>query len=365
MTVDFHAHLAPEEPRAPKFLRHLFDVDGYLERQAAAGIEHTVLSYSLGDGRGRGDDVEDAKLQHAFLADLVSRYPDRFTALAGIDPFGGSDWLAEAERALDSGFAGFCFPTSRRGRYLDSSDAADAFALANERRAIVLVHPSDTPVGPERTGDPFLTIWIGRPYDVGLCLARMLIADTLGPYPDIRVVVAQGGGTLATLLGRLDHVLEDFRRRPPEWGGPLDGPADGVDDFPPVPGGGRIPSWVIRLGIKLGLGPRGAGPGGPGSMPLGKPGKDSLRASFDGVPSERVGGIFFDTAVHDAAAIRAEIAAFGVDRIVLGTDHPPVGKAPGETVDLINELDLADEDREKILGGNARRILQASVATAI
>src|SRR2546423_305317 len=145
MTVDFHAHLAREEPSAPAFLRTLFDVSGYLDAQEAAGIEHTVLSYGLSEGgRGERGELEEARRQHDFLAGLVGKYPDRLSALAGIDPFGGGEWLAEAGRALDAGFAGLCFPTSLRGRYLDSPAAADAFALANERRALVFIHPSDS-----------------------------------------------------------------------------------------------------------------------------------------------------------------------------------------------------------------------------
>src|SRR3712207_8062454 len=45
--VDFHAHLARADPAAPSFMRLLFDVEGYLERQEAAGIGLTVLCYAL------------------------------------------------------------------------------------------------------------------------------------------------------------------------------------------------------------------------------------------------------------------------------------------------------------------------------
>ena len=110
MSIDFHAHLAREDPNAPFFMRDLFDVKGYLEKQERAGIERTVLSFALED---KGEAMDEIKGEHDFLAGLLEQYPDRFSALAAVDPFGGVEALAEGERALELGFTGFCFPTSR------------------------------------------------------------------------------------------------------------------------------------------------------------------------------------------------------------------------------------------------------------
>lgn len=364
MTVDFHAHLAPEEARAPEFLRSLFDVAGYLERQDAAGIDQTVLSYGLTEDGGSRKELDEARRQHDFLAGLIGRYPDRLAALAGVDPFGGASWLFEAERALEAGFAGFCFPTSRRGRYLDSAAAGEAFALANERRALVLVHPSDSPIGTDRTGDPFLAMWIGRPIDVGLCVSRMVIADTLAAYPNVRVVVAQSGGVLPVLLGRLEHVLTDFAQRPPEWGGPPEGRSP--EGHPEAAGGsprlptGRLGKSLMRLALKLGLRPPGVPRGGAALMR--QLPKEPLRAAFGASIEERVRRFYFDTATHHPATIQAAIAAFGIDRIVLGTDFPPVGESPAETIEVIDATGLACDERDKILAGNAREVLGAAPA---
>jgi predicted TIM-barrel fold metal-dependent hydrolase len=359
VTVDFHAHLAREEPSAPAFLRTLFDVPGYLEHQEAAGISRTILSYGLSEDGGRGGGLEEARRQHDFLAGLVAQYPDRFSALAGIDPFGGSPWLTEAERALENGFAGFCFPTSRRGRYLDSAAAADAFALANERRVLVFVHPSDSPIGTDRTGDPFLTMWIGRPLDVGLCVSRMVIADTLAAYPHVRAVVAQGGGVLPVLVGRLEHVLRDFTERPPEWGGP---PGGRFPEGHPLAESGRRPPTggpakaVMRLALKLGLRPPGVPRGGGAA--LGQLPKEPLKASFGPGIEERVRRFYFDTATHHPAAITAAVAAFGSDRMVFGTDFPPVGESPAETLAAVDAAGLDDEERERILSKNTNDLLK-------
>lgn len=322
MAIDFHAHLAREDPAAPPFMRALFDVDGYLERQQEAGVELTVLSYAPGDLAGSPDELEKAKAEHDFLAGLVADHPGRFKALAGVDPHGGKVWLDEAERALDAGFAGLAFPTSSQGRYLDMDGAQDAFELANERGLLVFLHPSDSPVAVERLGDPVLLGWLGRPYDTGICLARMLLADTLASYPKIRMLVAHSGGMLPMLLGRLDHVYASFERRAQfaalaAAGGP--GPP-----HPQQP----VAEWAIEPALT------------------------------DSPPSRRLDRLWFDTASYHPASLAAAIATVGAQRVVLGTDFPPAGDSPKPTLDLIEGLDIDPSERELILTGNARALLE-------
>jgi aminocarboxymuconate-semialdehyde decarboxylase len=338
MAIDFHAHLARENPDAPPFMRSLFDVDGYLERQEEAGVELTVLSYAPADLRGTPDELDEAKSEHEFLGELLREHPGRFAALAGLDAFGGQPWLDEAERALDAGFAGLCLPTSRDGRYLDADEAQDALALAEEREAVVFLHPSDSPVDAERAGDAVLRSWIGRPYDTGICLSRMLLADTLSRYPHVRVVVAHSGGALPMLLGRLDHVHEGFKRR----------------------------AAVMAGGGAPGGGPPGGGP--PGGPPGGGPPRASiapdraLQPVVEGEPpSRRLDGLYLDTASYHPAALHAAIEAVGVDRIVIGTDFPPAGDSPAPTLDLVRGLGLDAQATDKILTGNARELLERSV----
>ena len=45
---------------------------------------------------------------------------------------------------------------------------------------------------------------------------------------------------------------------------------------------------------------------------------------------------------------------------MLGTDFPPAGRSPKPTVDLIEGLGLTDDERDRILGGNARRLLNGA-----
>lgn len=330
MSIDFHAHLAREDPNAPPFMRDLFDVEGYLSKQEAAGIERTVLSYALEDERV---DLDDVRGEHDFLAGLIEQHPDRLSALAAFDPFGGPEWIAEAERVLELGFTGFCLPTSMGGRYLDSPEAADAFAFADERGVLVFLHPSAAPIEPERAGHRLVSAWVGRPYDTGICLTRMLLADTLAAYPNLRVIVAHSGGTLPMLIGRLGHVFTGMQRMAKFAGG---GP----------PGGGPP-----------GGGPPGGGKGPPG---LAIPDEAKIEPALEGRPlAERLDRVYLDTASYHPAPVQAAIATVGIDRVVLGTDFPPAGDSPDAAIAVLDALDAAD--REKILVTNGRSLLEGAV----
>jgi predicted TIM-barrel fold metal-dependent hydrolase len=333
--IDFHAHLAAGDPsKEPPFLRAMFDPEGYLERQAAVGIELTVLSNAL-MGDSTDDELADARVQHDFLAGLVDKHPDRFVALAGVNPWGGQQWVDEAERLLDEGFGGLVLESGRDGMYLDAPEAADMLALANDREALVFIHPSSSPITDDQTGDPMLTLWIGRPYDTGISLTRMLMTGTLSNYPNLKLVVAHGGGVLPMVIGRLDQVHATRQRMAAfaaAGGGPPGGPGGGGPPF----GGGSGPPF-----------------GGPPGPPAG------LATATDGGsrPSEQLRSVYLDSACYHPSGVLAAIAAVGIDHVVFGSDHPPVDQTPQSSLDVINQLDLPDEDRGKILAGNATGLL--------
>ena len=312
----------------PPSARALFDVDGYLERQQEAGIELSVLSNALLEDT-EGDELVVAKTENDFLADLVARYPDRFAALAGVNAWGGSPWIEEAERALEMGFAGFVFEAGRDGLYLDAPESGDFFELANEHGKLVMVHPSRSPIGLDRIGGPMMSLWIGRPFDTGICLCRMLMADTLSRYPNVRLVVCHGGGVAPMLLGRLDQVHAAYQRMAAAGGGA----------------------------------PPGSAHGGGGSLAQAPPTSAALAVAVEEAgPSQRLDSVYLDTACYHPSAVLAAIASVGVDRVVFGSDHPPAVASPLPSVQLIEQLELEDSDKEKILSGNARRLLEGARA---
>jgi predicted TIM-barrel fold metal-dependent hydrolase len=78
----------------------------------------------------------------------------------------------------------------------------------------------------------------------------------------------------------------------------------------------------------------------------------------------RLGQFFFDAAGHHPAALRAALELLGADRMVFGSDYPPAGDSPQAALELVDDLDLSQEDREKVLSGNARGLLERRTAVA-
>jgi predicted TIM-barrel fold metal-dependent hydrolase len=70
--------------------------------------------------------------------------------------------------------------------------------------------------------------------------------------------------------------------------------------------------------------------------------------------------VYFDSGVigRGPRALELAVKAFGVDRILFGTDFPPLPTLD-KTVAAFYDADLDAETREKILSGNAERILTA------
>jgi aminocarboxymuconate-semialdehyde decarboxylase len=85
--------------------------------------------------------------------------------------------------------------------------------------------------------------------------------------------------------------------------------------------------------------------GPPGPPPLPRP------------PSSYFGRIWVDTAVASAAHLEANLRVFGPERLVFGTDGPPILSAVEEAAALVAALPLDDDARAGVLGGNARELL--------
>jgi aminocarboxymuconate-semialdehyde decarboxylase len=81
-------------------------------------------------------------------------------------------------------------------------------------------------------------------------------------------------------------------------------------------------------------------------------------------PSELARRFYYDSMVFDPRGLRFIIDYLGADRIVLGSDYPAMPRRMPLS-DTVDDLDLPDEDRERVLSGNARRYLAASATAPV
>lgn len=90
--------------RMPEEMRGGVPLEQYIEKMDRAGIERSLLvAVRAGDSRMRGS----AEIPYAQVAAYCQQFPDRFSGLAGVDPFRGMRGVAELEVAVrDHGFVG-------------------------------------------------------------------------------------------------------------------------------------------------------------------------------------------------------------------------------------------------------------------
>ena len=93
-----------EQVRMPKEMRGGVTMDQYLEKMDIAGVERSLLiAVRAGDIRV----PESFEIPYSRVHEICQEHPDRFSGLAGIDPFRGMAGLKELEEAVNNmGFVG-------------------------------------------------------------------------------------------------------------------------------------------------------------------------------------------------------------------------------------------------------------------
>jgi aminocarboxymuconate-semialdehyde decarboxylase len=324
MRIDAHAHVivpealrdaAPDEAWRPRVFRqdgaqvvelggrairsavHEFvDVRAILAAQDAAGIDRVVLCpwvALLGYDADPADGLERCRVQNGGLAALQAAHPDRVSVLGAV-PLQDPD-LAAAELGalMDSGFAGVEVAASVNGTYLGDERFERFWEAAEASGALVFVHPTTRGFADPVFGDYYLWNLVGNPMETTIAAAHMVLAGVLERHPDLRVLLAHGGGALPALRGRLRH------------------------------------GWSLEPHARA---------------RLREPPEDSLRR------------FHYDTVTHDAAVLRELVAFAGADRVLLGSDYP-FDMADARPAETVAAAGLSRDDERAVLGGNAARLL--------
>jgi len=90
--------------RMPEDMRGGVTIENYLERMDRAGIERSLLiAVRCGDLNVR----ESFEIPYERVAEICAQYPDRFSGLAGVDPFRGMQGIYDLEKGVkEFGFVG-------------------------------------------------------------------------------------------------------------------------------------------------------------------------------------------------------------------------------------------------------------------
>jgi len=313
--IDIHGHLSPPEaarryPMPPS----LTDVDGMLAARAEVGIDLTILGSPVGAGammRVPGVDNyrqprDRLRAFHAWLAGLVARFPEQLRAYVYANPLGKDDHFADVAETLDDpAFVGLIINSSIDGRLLEPDSGADSFfAMAAEHARPVLVHPPAEPVGGPALKDFRFVEQVSRFCDITAGLAMLAFAGWMDKYPSLHIIGATGGGAVAALPERVDLAA-----RPRHWG------TSGA------------------------------------TAPLG-------RADAAARPGEAVRRLHVDTATSSRAHLAMNVEVLGATQVLFGTDSPPLTTPLAEAVGAVRELPIGEDDKQRILGGNAASLFR-------
>lgn len=292
--IDFHAHLLEPEvfkastnktvftgfgatpasaprPGAQNLMARMFDPAAEIEDMNARGIDMAVVTHStVLQGTSWAEPATDLALCQRCndqAADWVARHPARFIGSCVL-PLQAPDLaLAELRRAHEAlGIAVANVSSSYHGIYIGDPVYHPFWAEVAERGITVWIHP-------EGIRDPWFqryAMWnsLGQSVEETRAMASLIYEGVMARHPNLKVVMAHGGGYFPHYMGRMDR---NTANRP-----------DTVRNT-----GGKTPSAFLRA-------------------------------------------FHYDTCVYDPQVLRVLIERVGADRLVMGSDYPvgepdPVG----------------------------------------
>lgn len=260
----------------------------------------------LADGQAA---IDLARLMNDGLAELVTRYPDRFAGWCGTVSFLDPDAaVKEIDRLAQTGCAGLQTITNIRGEALDAPRFEPVFDAIAAYGMSIWLHPARGPQiadYPTESRSKFEIWWaFGWPYESSVAMARLVFSGLFDRHPDMRIITHHLGGMIPFFAGRI---------------------AEG---------------WGHQMGTRT-----------PSSD------ADLLPKALKRTPSEYFKLFYGDTALSgSASATRCGLDFFGNDHVMFGTDFPWDAEGGAilvrETQRALDELQLAENVRSKINSGN-------------
>jgi aminocarboxymuconate-semialdehyde decarboxylase len=236
------------------------------------------------------DTLEFSRYINSQLSEFIKSSPDRFWGL-GMVPLQDPELAAKELKRIkyDFGLKGVEVGTHINGRSIGDPFFTPFFAEAEAEGISIFIHALH-PVGADRmVGPPSLSALIGFPTENALAVASLITGGVLEKFPNLKVFVSHGGGTISTILPRLNYgweTMEDMRKMCP-----------------------KPPSYYAKK-------------------------------------------IFYDTLVYDVNTLNYLIEMVGASQLMIGSDYPFVirEKFPGHWLD---QEHISEKDKEAIRNKNA------------
>jgi aminocarboxymuconate-semialdehyde decarboxylase len=176
----------------------------YLNEQEKAGVIHSLVSpipqlflYDMPSEITK----ELSEVYNNALIDWTNQHASRLSALATLPMNDPATAAMELERAMKRGAKGAIVASSWSGSGLCDEDLTPFWEMANERSAIIFVHP--LLCDDQRLGKAMMANLIGVPWETTVCALDLMLGGMLERYPKVKILLAHGGGFLPYQIGRL------------------------------------------------------------------------------------------------------------------------------------------------------------------
>ncbi|WP_275899686.1 amidohydrolase family protein [Bacillus piscicola] len=326
MRIDFHTHIIPQEipdfaakygqDRWPtlqqtctcganimvggKVFREVtdqvWDPEKRIKDMEREGVDMQVLSpipVTFSYWAPASEALEMARIQNDFISDTVKGNPSKFLGL-GTVPLQDADLaIQEMERCMKELHLSGIEIGTNVNGNNLDSTELAPFFEMAAKWQVPLFIHPWETLARERTPRHNFMYTIGMPSETALAAASLIWGGVIEKYPNLKLCFSHGGGSFPYILPRLDQ------------------------------------GWKVWPHLRLTSHP----------------------------PSHYIDNLYFDSLNYDPLNLRYLLDRFGHERVMMGSDYPFLLREipPGKVID--DTIELTDEQRQLILGGNALRFL--------
>ena len=207
--IDVHSHaIVAIGEQAPMSPQPRWSAEAMLELMDTHGVATALIS--LPNVAAGNDACALARQMNEWLANLVSRYPGRFGAMASLPQGSPDDVLNELAYALDTlHLDGVFTPSSINDVYLGDSTFDPWFEEMDRRGVTLFIHPAAA-----KASHP---LYLGLNvsllefmFDSTRMLTNMVFSGAKKRFARIKMISTHGGGTLPYLVTRLQTLAQVF-----------------------------------------------------------------------------------------------------------------------------------------------------------
>ena len=198
--------------RADAMPEHLFkrmtELPLRIKEMDATGVDIQVISPSIMQQCTYGVEPEEAikmeRLGNDRVAEAIAQHPDRLVGLGSLPLHDVALSVTELERGVrDLKLRGFIVSSHINGVELGDERLRPFWAKAEELGAVIFIHPAGNT--DQRMTRHRMMITVGQPLEEAYALTSLVYEGIIDQFPDLKIMIAHGGGYLPFYAGRHDN----------------------------------------------------------------------------------------------------------------------------------------------------------------